>query len=220
MRIVSTTYPKIDTLFNRLPNFKVDVGDVRVPELAQIATWYVTEKIDGTNVRIVFERVDDALLNVQIRGRTDDAQLNPDLLNVVAEIAQRVSPVARDVMAKHSLSSLVLHGEGYGPKIGHVGARYAPTHNFALFDVAANGRWLDVGQVAELAQRATLTTVPTLGTDVDVPSVVRTVASGFHSVLAEDQTLLAEGVVCRTWYPLYDRRGNRLIFKLKTRDLK
>ena len=49
-------YPKIDTLFERDPKtFKVDVTRIRRPEFEIPQRWLVTEKVDGTNVRVSLE---------------------------------------------------------------------------------------------------------------------------------------------------------------------
>ena len=48
----STTYPKIETLFDRDSQFKLNTDAIRKPELDLIKKWEVTEKIDGTNIRI------------------------------------------------------------------------------------------------------------------------------------------------------------------------
>ena len=46
-------YPKIQTLYDRDEKFKVDPTQIRCPEFSLITRWLITEKIDGTNVRIV-----------------------------------------------------------------------------------------------------------------------------------------------------------------------
>ena len=45
-------YSKIDTLFDRGSDFRVDEARVRRPEFLVPREWAVTEKIDGTNVRV------------------------------------------------------------------------------------------------------------------------------------------------------------------------
>src|SRR3972149_6496013 len=49
-------YPKIDTLFERGEDFKVDVTRIRRPEFEIPQRWLVTEKGDGNNVRVSLER--------------------------------------------------------------------------------------------------------------------------------------------------------------------
>lgn len=98
-------YPKIETLFDRGPDHKVILGQVRCPEFLQVARWLVTEKVDGTNIRVaiekepVYEQVttyDDfgpGLMTqvksydwrVRFYGRTDDAQIPTFLLSYLQD---------------------------------------------------------------------------------------------------------------------------------------
>jgi len=46
-------YPKIETLFKRDETFRV-TDKLRLPEFALVREWLVTEKVDGTNIRVVY----------------------------------------------------------------------------------------------------------------------------------------------------------------------
>lgn len=46
-------YPKIDTLYERKPNGKVDVTRLKRLEFALINEWKVTEKLNGRNIRVM-----------------------------------------------------------------------------------------------------------------------------------------------------------------------
>ena len=88
-----TTYPKIETLFNRFPKghpqaFKVDTTQVRCPEFAAIRSWIITEKIDGTNIRVRYEPPTG---RVSFYGRTDRAQL-PTFLSAHLAKTFRTNP--------------------------------------------------------------------------------------------------------------------------------
>ncbi|HAS51390.1 MAG TPA: hypothetical protein DCS21_06470, partial [Gammaproteobacteria bacterium] len=70
-------YPKIETLYDRdEKNHKVIVTKTRLSEFENIKRWRVTEKIDGTNIRIILSP--EGLL--QFRGRTDNAQMSAPLV--------------------------------------------------------------------------------------------------------------------------------------------
>jgi hypothetical protein len=79
------SYPKIETLFNRGPDHCV-TDEIRCPEFSQIAHWLVTEKIDGTNIRVSldcthdFEDRSGDRWAVRFYGRTDAAQIPTFLL--------------------------------------------------------------------------------------------------------------------------------------------
>lgn len=82
-------YPKIETLFNRdKDTFRV-TDELRDPTFGQLKTWLVTEKIDGTNIRVSLEvdpawmsNGDDSLAPYVVRfyARTDAGQIPPFLL--------------------------------------------------------------------------------------------------------------------------------------------
>ena len=65
-------YPKIETLYDRNEDFKVDTTAIRMAEFELIKRWRVTEKIDGMNVRVVWHANPQNLL---FWGRTDNANL-------------------------------------------------------------------------------------------------------------------------------------------------
>src|SRR5260221_3416716 len=56
------------------------VGEYACPEFGNIRKWHVEEKVDGTNIRIIYR---DG--NVSFAGRTKDAQLPPHLLKYLQD---------------------------------------------------------------------------------------------------------------------------------------
>lgn len=121
-------YPKIETLYDRDEKFKVIPGVLRRPEFALPRRWVVTEKIDGTNIRVGMT-ADGA---VSFAGRTDKAQIPVHLL------AYLVATFTRDRMAAAFTpeTEVVLFGESYGAKIQN-GGDYRPDVGFALFDACS-----------------------------------------------------------------------------------
>jgi ATP-dependent RNA circularization protein (DNA/RNA ligase family) len=216
-----TTYPKIETLFDRDERFVVDTERLRRAEFELIREWVLTEKVDGTNVRVIFTRREDYYdIDFDVRGKTDSAQMPPQLLNTLRGWCEDSTAEVRKIMDEFGLSTYVLYGEGYGPKI-QSGGRYRTDQGFILFDVAANGGWLDESQVTGTAERLGLARVPTI-TVGPIDAAVELVRSGFASDVADefDATFHAEGVVAKTAVPLYDRRGERLMWKLKAKDFR
>jgi len=208
---VSKPYPKIDTAFERDEAFKVDPTKLRRPVVASIATWRVSEKVDGTNIRVCFAR--DEL--PWIAGRTDNAQLHPGLLDHVRRVADEIEPEVGAIRSEFCLPSLTLYGEGYGAKIQSGGA-YRPDQGFILFDVLAGNRWLGFDQVVATGHRLGIPVVPDLG-EMAWGEAVDLARGGFESRCSM-QPRPAEGLVLRTLEPLYDNRDQRIIVKLKTKD--
>lgn len=208
-------YPKIETLFERDDKtHKVYPDRLRMPVVANISKWAVTEKIDGTNIRVSFTKGDTT---IQLGGRTDAAQLHADLVRHIYETFTRAkfeSVFKEDTQAG---TGLILYGEGYGAGIQKGGA-YRPDKAVILFDAAffnAEGFWWQTDAVVtDIAEKVGVPRCPMLG-EWTLEEIVERVRAGVPSVSGSG---LAEGVVARTAAPLFDARGNRLIIKLKTKD--
>lgn len=218
------TYPKIETVFERKADFAVDPTQLRRAEYGLINEWVLTEKVNGTNIRLVFTRSEadgGHDYGYDVRGKSDDAQIPPQLLNTMRSWCATSMREVANVMDEFDLVTYTLFGEGYGAKIDKGGGNYRPDQGFILFDVGAGGAWLDEQQVTDTAKRLGLTRVPTI-TGATIADAVALCQQGFASDVADvyDAAFHAEGVVAKTAVPLYDRRGQRLMWKLKSRDFK
>jgi len=87
-------YPKIETLFKRGPDHKVLEGQLRCPEFALVNDWRVTEKVDGTNIRVSLEpdpafgetdKLSSFGWKVRFYGRTSRAQIPTFLLEYLQD---------------------------------------------------------------------------------------------------------------------------------------
>jgi hypothetical protein len=202
-------YHKIETLFERGGNFIVDPSRLKSPVLGTISEWDVTEKIDGTNIRVMLG--EDG--SVQFGGRSGNAQLPADLLMYLVRTFHE-DKLKAALWLNGVPTSAVLYGEGYGAGI-QKGGSYRPDKSFALFDVLAGGKWwLDRVAVEDVAAKLGIETVPYLGR-MTLAQIVETVRNPFPSRIG---TGMAEGIVARPIEPLFDRKGSRIIIKLKTRD--
>lgn len=210
--IVWPTYPKIETYFERdSETFKV-TETIRCPEFALVDRWLVTEKIDGTNVRVLWDGE-----RVSFGGRSNNAQMPTFLLSHLQDTftAEKMSETFPDA------DRVVLFGEGFGPKIQKSGGNYGDSVNFRLFDVRVGNWWLNwFDGVADVAGKLGIEPAPTLGVDlsfgeslawVEAPSSVAALQGG-------NTAFVQEGIVARTEPLLFTRRGERVMWKLKGRD--
>lgn len=211
-----STYPKLDTLYTRGADFNVVPGSYSRPEFGLINDWIITEKIEGTNIRLDF-RADLASerLRFDVLGRTDQAQIPRPLLTTMNDWCQLHRAEVFAIMERYELTTYTLYGEGYGAGI-ESGGHYRADQGFILFDVGVNGHWLDHRQVANTSFELRLEHVPILGRMTE-QSAVELVRNNQLSAVA-DAHRRAEGVVARPAVPLFDRRGERVMWKLKTRD--
>lgn len=205
-------YPKIETLYVRDEKTHKVTDELRRPEFDMVKHWLVTEKIDGTNVRVFFETVHGG---VRFGGRTDSAQMPTFLLSYLQETFRpEVFAAAFD-----EGTSGVLFGEGYGPKI-QKGGNYRSDVSFRLFDVRIGEWWLNWDNVVDVARKLRISTVPVLARNVSLDVALRDLRR--HSLVAveelERSDYQQEGIVARTDPLLMMRNGERLMWKLKARD--
>jgi hypothetical protein len=176
-------------------------------------TWY--EKIDGTNIRVMYHGggvLGDVPL--EFRGKKDTSDMDPRLKVRLPEIItfesmKKVFGVANNVC---------LYGEGYGNKIQKVGKLYLPDdQGFILFDVKIGHIWLQRSDVEKIAESLNIPVVPIIGYGT-LKRAISKVKNRFVSHISEN--CVAEGLVCRPFVDLSDRLGRRIITKIKCKDFK
>lgn len=207
-------YHKIQTVFLRDPEAKFKTlldGHYAKPEFAFLSNnlWSFTEKVDGTNIRVMFDGE-----KITFGGKTDRANIPTPLLN---RLGERFDPLTEVFKAAfEGAMEVCLYGEGYGAKIQKGGGNYRPDQDFVLFDVNVNGWWLKWEDVTDVASKLSLDVVPILmaGTLHEMVNLVR---GGFNSMWGDFQ---AEGVVARPLVELRARNGERIITKLKCKDFR
>ncbi len=227
-------YPKIETLFDRdETTHKVKLGEYRKPEFLIPQTWLVTEKIDGTNVRIELTSTvadpnnesEPSAAVLRFLGRTDDAKM-PTFLY---EYLSRTFPVDKVATAFDPGTHAILFGEGYGPRINNGGIYRTKEQGvaFRLFDVVVFGKtgrpwWLNWSNVENVAEKLGIRTVPVRGIKATLDKTVEFVKIQTSWVSVQDMGSnvgpSAEGIVARTEPLLFTRSGERLVFKLKQKD--
>lgn len=203
-------YHKIETLYERdEKTFFVKPGVLKNRTYSLIKTWHWTEKIDGTNVRCIWKH--GVAHSLTFGGKSDNAQMHADLVKWLYEkvSVDRLREIFPDVDA-------VIYGEGYGAGIQN-GGDYSPTKKFIVFDVLVDGKWwLNHEAVCDVAGKLGLEVVPDFG-EMTLDEATEVVRAGFASRLNGGKAR-AEGLVGRTAEPLFDKKGARLIVKLKTKD--
>lgn len=208
---IKMKYPKINSVFKRDKQGRF-TDDYAQPEFEYLkdCQWIGTEKVDGTNIRIMWHGETDTM---EIRGRTDRAQIPPLLLETLQAKFKDFDFKARFGDAKE----VILFGEGYGVKIQR-GGRYLPKSNdFILFDIWIDGWWLKREDIRNYEIYG-LKVVPIrfLGTLESAIEYIK--QKDTFSIISDDPTLLIEGLVLTPAVHLATRRGDRIITKLKHKD--
>ena len=207
-------YHKIESVFVRdEKTHKFIDGSWRTPEFEYLrgVEWVGEEKIDGTNVRVMWDGA-----QVRLGGRTDNAQMYVPLLDRLRllfpdEKMREVFPVDEH----GSNPGVCLYGEGYGARIQKGGGNYLANEvDFVVFDVRIGEWWLRRADVHDIAVRLGVRTAPEVffGTLAEAVDIVR---RGLKSTWGD---FPAEGMVLRPMVDLFGRNGERIITKVKTKD--
>lgn len=209
-------YPKIQTLWKRDPEKKYTImeGEYSKEEFKNILKWNVTEKIDGTNIRVISESITPLIMEktLEFRGRTDKAQIPKFLLDHLEKTFS--TGKLTEVFDDYNL--LILYGEGYGGKMQKVGKLYRDESSFILFDVWIDGWWMERENVVEVAEKLGIDVVPSFS-GMTKFEIVEYVKSKPKSSISK-QTMPIEGIVARSEPLMLFRNGNPMMFKLKVED--
>lgn len=207
------TYEKIETIFKRdiegtkrlIPN---EYRNETV-EYLKDAMWYFTEKIDGTNIRVMWDGHD-----ISFGGRTDKAQIPNHLLKYLEE-KFKTNEAEELFEQTFGEKEVILFGEGYGYKIQNGGA-YRDDVSFILFDVLIGDNYQSREWVERTAKMFDIEVVPIVAKG--------TLYKGIAYVLNHPKSTIGkawmEGIVGRPAVELKDRCGNRVIVKIKWEDFK
>jgi hypothetical protein len=210
-------YSKIQSVFFRDPdnNHKTFLmGEWSVPEfeLLKDIDWIWTEKIDGTNIRVIWDGE-----TLTFKGRTDRASIPTMLLETLVTMFP-IDKVRDTFDITRSDEPICLYGEGYGHKIQGCGSRYLHDRNsFILFDAKIGNYWLEYEHLVGLARGLDIPIVPLIGQGT-LWGAIKMTEQGFKSQISEDEDLIAEGLILKPKVGLFNRSHNRIITKIKHKD--
>lgn len=205
-------------------NKQIILGSWRTEELsylAEIPFWNITEKIDGTNIRVIWDGN-----RVSFAGKTDNAQLPPRLVGRLQEL---FGGPDNEAMFEELFEEqpVTLYGEGFGSKI-QSGGDYFPDsvegqNEFALFDIKINDVWLQRPNVGEIARNLNCDYTPMdFGVNIKLIDFIQEIIQECKNNKIPrsrwGHKKPVEGWVARTSLELRDRRGARIITKLKYED--
>lgn len=208
-------YHKIQTVYLRNPedNHKSLLeGTWAKPEfeLLKDIDWVCTEKIDGTNIRIMWDGE-----QVRFGGKTDKAQIPTILIDTLQDTFtnEKMKECFPDA------DNVCLYGEGYGKKI-QKGGNYLPYRtDFILFDIKIDNWWLTRESVEDIATKLNIDVVPIIAI-CPLENAIELVRLGFKSIIAHNKDYTAEGLIMKPAVELFNRKGERVITKIKHKDFK
>lgn len=216
-------YHKIKTVWLRdlNTNFKklINNGWAK-PEFEYLKNniWTGTEKIDGTNIRIIWNGN-----NVEFKGKTDNAIIPNHLIEKLSTIftiekMEEVFQQKRNSNGNLQNQIVCMYGEGYGHKIQNGGNYLQNDVNFILFDIKIGNWWLLRDSLENIANKLNIPIVPIVFSGTLLEAIEMT-KNGFTSTIAQNKEYIAEGLVLKPkGIELYNRKGERIITKIKHKD--
>ncbi len=219
------TYHKIQTVFKRDMEAEgrskpLIIGKFAKPEfeLLQDLDWEWYEKVDGTNIRAMYNNITgDGECPVyqpplEFRGKKNTSEMPKSLMFRLPEILPL--DAVRSVFPE--ATNVCMYGEGYGPKIQKRGGDYRPEVGFILFDIKIGHWWLQRHDLEAIAKTLNIPIVPLVGKG-PLSKAIAKCQYGFTSHLRPSAP---EGLIMKPPIELFNRRGDRIITKLKLKDFK
>lgn len=224
-----TRYPKTPHLWKRFENPPemrgvLDRSKIAAPEFAAIDSWHVTEKVDGTNIRVMLRpstnKKNPWMVDFFTRNSTDHNIVWPGAKKFLTETftLDRIFR-AIDVDKLEKKTVVVFYGELYGPKIMG-GGTYCNQVDYALFDVRIDDWWLEPKVVQGMAEKMGINYVPVIWEAASMENIMDLMTvPRWCSLIAPEHEM--EGVVCRS-NPMMLFRGkkNPIQFKLKFKEMR
>ena len=239
-------YQKINTIFKRdqnpgkyhnciMPNEGFTQPEF---EFLRGCKFECTEKIDGTNMSVHIIPVDYTDIGnsfkvnytVEYHGKTEKADTPKHLQTKMEQLfpAEKMLEVfnknvtyenVEDAVKEVNHGKVIVFGEGYGVKIQKGGNYISNDCGFILFDVTVDGMFLLRESLEDIASKLEIPIVPLIGY-MTVDEAIEFVKRGFKSTIAENKDYDAEGLVIKTPMGLLNRKGERIITKIKTCDFR
>jgi len=212
-------YHKINSIFKRTTDGKKMLfGEYSQPEFEYLKDnlWEFTEKVDGTNIRVMYVGCEAFGDDMWFGGKTDNAQIPAHLVNKLNELfwIDKLRDAFPSDNQEDAIRTICLYGEGFGAKIQN-GGKYIPDGvDFVLFDVKIGEWWLKREAVEDIAAKLGIMVVPLIDQGT-LEGMINLCRHGFKSQWGD---FVAEGIVARPVVELRDRSGHRIITKLKHKD--
>lgn len=221
-------YIKINTLYKRdEKTHKIIINDFSKPEFDAIRLWDISEKVDGSNTRIMYENDNvTSPVDIKIRfdGRDNNSQMNTNLFSYLQKTFT-VDAFKKAFMTVHDIEGheietyplkVILYGEGYGAKIQKGGGLYRKDVSFVLFDVWVDNWWLQRKDVKDIADKLGIKSVPEIGI-MSIDEAVDFIKLRPNSLISEEPKLM-EGIVARSHPLMLFRDCTPIMWKLKVKD--
>lgn len=180
--------------------------------------WKGYEKVDGTNIRIHYDPAINPHRPFKIGGRTKDAQLSIDFVDALHDTMFEKLDILMEIFQNAKKSPFTLYGEGVGPGINS--NRFNTDfkkYEFILFDVLVGNWWLEDPAIDDISEKLGLRRSPMIE-EYTFSEAIDFVKTHPKSILGKTQDM--EGLILKPKVQLFNRKGERIMTKVKVNDFK
>lgn len=203
------TYQKIESLYkfdSEMKRFRKEYFNPIV-EYLENNKWYGTEKVDGTNVRVHWDGY-----SFDFKARTDEGDLPKEIRIVLSETFNKEMEITFE--QKFGQKEVLLFMEGFGGKVQR--GTYTLSERLIGFDIMIKDVYLDKEKSKEIFEELGLEFVPVIEFN-NLNEAIKYVKENKNSIV--DPNVKPEGLVCYPQQRIYNHKGERIIVKIKKRDL-
>lgn len=212
-----TKYEKFSSPFEKDEKF------INKPELTQKlpkGEYIVTEKIDGTNIRLIFTKPEEGKEREILVGSrklilNQEDKSSKQYIDCIKEV--NLPKLAE--YFKNVNSTIIIYGEGYGAGV-QKGGIYSSIKNFRVFDIRIGHAYQDWNYVEKVCIDNQLNIVPVVGTvkEINYHNCLYELNEHKETLIKEGTGGKSEGLVFKFNPVLLNKYGERLIFKVKHKD--
>lgn len=204
-------YMKIQNVFKFDEKYRKIIGLNEPYETLKDIQWYGTEKVDGTNTRILWDGH-----RISIMGHTEKSQLPKHLIEYLSNIflTSEMEYVFEQIFEDKEVA---IFGESYGNKIKKDGEKYINDNvGFIIFDININNFWLSRENAENICKRLNFDVVPIVFNGT-LDEAKEFILKHPCSTLSKEHEM--EGLVLKPKVQLFDSKGHLITCKLKYRDI-
>lgn len=202
-------YQKIESIYKFDTNIKRFIKEYYNPivEYLENNKWIGTEKIDGTNIRIYWNGK-----RFEFGGRTDNAEIPKAIMKILETTFNYDMEIVFE--QKFGNKEVYLFCEGYGGKVQN--GAYNCEENIIGFDIMVEDIYLDKEVSKQIFKELGINFVKQIEFN-NLKEAVNYVEVNEKSLEHPNDNL--EGLVCYPLKRIYDHMNNRIIIKIKRKDL-
>ncbi|MCW0953264.1 RNA ligase family protein [Weissella ceti] len=176
-----------------------------LPYMNDTTKWWVSEKMDGTNTRIIWDGY-----KLEVKGRTGGSQLQGYQTELLGDLTQNGNYKFDETFGE---KRVIIYGETFGGKIQ--GNPHNAEPQFQIFDINIDGVWLMYDDVKLISEQLGLRYV-----EHELLPNWRAVLERFEQTgrQRQDNGAYYEGLVAVPEHMPLTRTGERVITKVKMAD--